>query len=271
MTKTDLHLVLGWATDEGWNPGRQDLEAFYAADPDGFFIKEVDGVPVAAISVVNHDPDNAFLGLYLCQPEFRGQGHGMDVWRAGLDHAEARCVGLDGVPDQQANYARSGFVHHGATVRYQGMVEAKTDPRIRVATEKDMPTLLARDTRATGVQRFAFSKPWFAVTTTRQTFVLVEGSQIIGLATFRQCHSGLKVGPLHAATAEDALTLLSAFRVVSPTGPLFIDVPGSGSDLANSLKAIGFEAVFETARMFKGPPPIANPPRFYAIATMELG
>lgn len=28
-------LMLEWAGREGWNPGRHDAEAFYAADPQG--------------------------------------------------------------------------------------------------------------------------------------------------------------------------------------------------------------------------------------------
>ena len=60
MTVTELELVLDWAADEGWNPGLDDAAAFYAADPAGFLIKEVDGQPVAAISVVNASVVNLF-------------------------------------------------------------------------------------------------------------------------------------------------------------------------------------------------------------------
>ena len=68
MSLAELELIIGWAADEGWNPGLEDASAFYAADPDGFFLKEVDGQAVAAVSVVNHSDDFAFLGLYLCRP-----------------------------------------------------------------------------------------------------------------------------------------------------------------------------------------------------------
>ena len=115
MSIEELEEVLGWAADEGWNPGLDDAKAFYAADPAGFLVKEVQKEIVAAISVVNHDPHFAFLGLYLCKPQYRGQGHGIDVWHAGIAHAGSRSIGLDGVPDQQENYARSGFVKCGST------------------------------------------------------------------------------------------------------------------------------------------------------------
>ena len=44
----EIALMLDWAADEGWNPGLDDAAAFRAADPDGFFVAEVDGEPVAA-------------------------------------------------------------------------------------------------------------------------------------------------------------------------------------------------------------------------------
>ncbi|WP_368074483.1 GNAT family N-acetyltransferase [Celeribacter baekdonensis] len=77
----DLVRVLDWARAEGWNPGLDDASAFWGADGDGFFVAEVEDQIVAAISVVNHDADFAFLGLYLCLPAFRGAGSAM---RSGL-------------------------------------------------------------------------------------------------------------------------------------------------------------------------------------------
>ena len=103
-TLRDLSLILDWAADEGWNPGLDDAEAFFAADPAGFFVAvdEQDN-PVASISVVNHTDDFAFLGLYIVRKEFRGRGIGLGLWKHALQHAGARTVGLDGVEAQQDN------------------------------------------------------------------------------------------------------------------------------------------------------------------------
>jgi len=271
MDLDDLDAVLGWAAEEGWNPGVGDAEAFYAADPQGFLIKEVEGQPVAAISVVNHDAHFAFLGLYLCRPAFRGQGHGLEVWRAGIAHAGARSIGLDGVPDQQDNYARSGFVKYGSTVRFEGLIDPSPDPRIHRAVPDQRPLLVARDADLCGMQRTAFAAAWFDHSATRQTLVLMNGAQVTGYATFRQCVSGTKVGPLCAATKDDAHALLAANPFAKPGAPCFVDVQGHDTPLAALLTGLGFEPVFETARMFRGAPPDAQPAPFQAIATMELG
>lgn len=271
MRLDDLERVLGWAADEGWNPGQEDAAAFYAADPEGFLIKEVDGAPVAAISVVNHDPEFAFLGLYLCKPDYRGLGYGMEVWRAGIAHAGERNIGLDGVPDQQANYARSGFAKYGRTVRYEGQISAASDPRIRRASPEDMPTLIARDADACGISRRAFATTWVSECSTRQTMVLWAGADITGFATFRRCRVGSKIGPLYAASETDALALLASNPFASSDAPSFVDVLEQGSAFATLLAKNGFDPVFETARMYRGVSPETKPARFQAIATMELG
>lgn len=80
-----------------------------------------EGEPAAVISVVRYGPAFAFLGLYICRPDLRGMGYGYRVWTARLAHAGQRTIGLDGVPDQQQNYARSGFVLAWNNARYEGV------------------------------------------------------------------------------------------------------------------------------------------------------
>lgn len=270
MTLSDLKTVLGWAAAEGWNPGLEDAEAFFCADPAGFFVKEVAGQPVAAISVVNHDTANAFLGLYICHPDFRGRGFGIEVWRAGKAHAGERCIGLDGVPAQQNNYVSEGFGGHGRTIRYEGTLDHATNPDVTVASMADMSALLALDLRTTGHRRDQFLTSWLAPTETRKTFVIRRAGSIAALATCRQCLNGTKVGPLTAYNQEDMQALLAA---AAPRygAPLFIDVPEQVTALHDHLLSNGFHPVFETARMYIGEPPIAELSPFYAVATLELG
>ncbi|NCO22298.1 MAG: GNAT family N-acetyltransferase [Rhodobacterales bacterium] len=263
MQADDLARVLDWAAAEGWNPGHDDAAAFLAADPAGFFVNEVEGRPVAALSVVNHDDDFAFLGLYLCRAEYRGRGLGLEVWQAGVAHAGGRTIGLDGVPAQQANYAKSGFAAAGGTVRFCG-----APPRGGPAqAASGLAPLMAADARATGMLRPRFATAWFTDTPARRTLMLSDG----GFATVRACGEGVKFGPFHATTPEAAWALLTSVPAEFGAGPVFIDVPDTASDLVALLRREGFVPVFETARMYAGPPPKGQPPAFYAVATLELG
>lgn len=269
MTRSELDLLLDWAAGEGWNPGLDDAAPFHAADPEGFFVALRGGAPVAAISVVNHDPTQAFLGLYICRPDWRGKGVGLELWTHALAHAGARTVGLDGVPAQQGNYARSGFLRAGGTTRWQGRLAGRADARVRVAMPDDLPALVALDRDAVGHGRFAFLTAWLSPTPARRTLVMEGSDGIAGFATIRLCRSGAKLGPVIAPDPGSGLALIRAAATEIDEDALSIDVP-DGGPLGPALAAEGFTPGFSTARMYRGPAPRRGP-TLQAVATLELG
>ena len=270
MQPADLTIALGWAADEGWNPGEDDAAAFLAADPEGFFIAEVDGQPVASISVVNHGGDFAFLGLYICRPDFRGQGIGFGLWQHALRHAGQRCVGLDGVPAQQDNYRASGFVGTGRTLRFEGLLAGERDPALRPVRAADIPALTALEAEATGYAKPRFNAHWLTDTATRRTWVLDVGGSPAGFATVRRCRRGAKIGPLVARDLDAATRLLRHCAAEAAPGPVAVDVPDSMAALSDWCAAEGLTVSFETARMYRGPAPV--PGRLvHTVSTLELG
>lgn len=270
MTPDELPLVLDWAAAEGWNPGLDDAAAFFLADPQGFFVAEHDGGPVAAVSVVDHGPGFAFLGLYICHPDFRGKGIGLALWKHALAHAGTRGVGLDGVAAQQANYARSGFRRVGSTTRFSGHVAGASGAGIRSARVEDLPMLLRLDAVANGYERHRFLSAWVAPSRMRQTLVLEDRGKVQGCATIRACREGAKIGPVIAPDADRAMSLVRAAVKLVPAREISIDLPESAADFRAQLVAQGFAQGFATARMYRGTAPQSGP-HLQAIATMELG
>lgn len=146
MTLPELEMVLDWAAAEGWNPGLQDAASFYAADPGGFLLGTIDDEPVASIFSIRYGAGFGFIGGYIVRPEYRGHGHGVAMWRAGMARLEGRNVGLDGVPAQQANYARSGFRLAHRNVRYEGRgSEVPAADRVLPLGPQDFAEVLAYD------------------------------------------------------------------------------------------------------------------------------
>ncbi len=261
-------LMLDWAAEEGWNPGLGDAAAFHAADPQGFFVAEVEGQTVAAISVVNHSDSFAFLGLYLCRPVYRGRGIGYGLWQHALAHAGNRTIGLDGVPEQEANYARSGFALAGRTRRYRGpLPEVDAAP---LAGAADGPAIALLDRQANGIDRPAFLAAWTAETGTRRTVVLRADAKVAGFATARLCREGCKVGPVIASRARDALDLAAGAAAALGQREAILDVPDDRTEFVSQLIKAGFTEDFATARMYRGPAP-ATGPALMSIASMELG
>lgn len=269
VSLSELETVLDWAAEEGWNPGLDDAAAFHAADPQGFFVALEDDTPVAAISVVNHSDDFAFLGLYLVRPGWRGRGLGFGLWHTAIAHAGSRTIGLDGVEDQQANYARSGFAHAGGTTRYGGRAMARRDPMIRTATEREIPALISLEASASGWPKPAYLAAWLRGTETRQTFLLEDNAGIAGFATIRRCRSGAKIGPLVCKDAEAARRLIE-HGAAALNADIMIDVPSTSTDLDALCREFGFTPGFRTARMYRGKAPATRHP-CYGVTSLELG
>ncbi len=271
MSVAELKTVLDWAEEEGWNPGHADAKAFHAADPGGFFLARNRNTPIAAISLVNHDPGHAFLGLYICRPKWRGRGVGLATWRHAIGHSQTRTIGLDGVEAQENNYRASGFHRTGSSLRHEGRWPACKSANIRAFAPSDLPVLIDLDATAGGFSRPKFLSSWLSPAgAIRGTRILLYQGTIVGFATWRACRTGTKVGPIIAPDAASALELVADIAELRSQGPLIVDLPEANTELRQELANAGFSVSFATARMYRGRPPVTDA-TLQAIATMELG
>lgn len=270
MSSADLGLAIEWAAGEGWNPGLDDAEAFWAADPAGFLIGEVGGEPVGCISVVAYGQAFGFLGLYIMRPEFRGHGCGLAMWRAGMKRLAGRNVGLDGVAAQQANYRRSGFQYAHPNVRFQGVGGGSTPKRAVDLADVPFEDVSAYDARHFGAPREAFLRTWIK-RPGGQALGVVEGNRLRGYGVIRPCRIGHKIGPLFADTPGIAESLFAGLAASVPGDPVFLDVPRPNGAAVALAESHGMTPVFETARMYTGGDPGLPTGRIYGVTTFELG
>ena len=274
MSAAELELAIEWATSEGWNPGLGDAGPFRAADPEGFLMAFVDGEPVASIAVVAYGETQGFLGFYIVRPEFRGRGIGWALWQAGMARLGTRSVGLDGVVDQQANYAKSGFVLQHRNTRYQGPVPQPTDApeTARAMTDEDFGPLTAYDAAHFGTDRSAFLRAWLFADGHVAKMVTDEDGAPAGYGVIRPALSGFKIGPLFAETPEIASELFDALaRMVPPGETIILDVPEPNAAAIALAKRHGLKPGFETARMVKGEAPSLPLDRIFGVTSFELG
>lgn len=273
MTLPELEMVLEWAAAEGWNPGLQDAASFYAADPGGFLLGTIDGEPVASIFAVRYGAGFGFIGGYIVRPEYRGKGHGMAIWRSGMARLEGRNAGLDGVPAQQANYARSGFKLAHRNVRYEGRGGAvpATD-RVLPLGPQDIDEAVLYDRAFFPDDRQQFMRCWLQQEGSVAFGVRDTGGELLGYAVLRPCRAGFKIGPLYAESQEVAEELMQALRGRVPADePVFLDVPEPNAAAVALALRHDMRACFETARMYTGDDPGLPLARQYGITTFELG
>lgn len=274
MQPDDLALALDWAAAEGWNPGLADAACFRAADPEGFLIAELEGVPIGCVSAVRYGDGFGFLGFYIVRPEFRGEGHGLALWQAAMARLQPGVVGLDGVVAQQENYRRSGFALVHRNIRYGAAAPrppALDDPPAVIpADEVPFIAIAAFDRRFFPAERDAFLRSWIHAPGHVARVVMGE-QRPRGFGVLRPCRDGAKIGPLFAEDPVAARALFAALLAEAPDGPVFLDLPEPNADAIAMATAAGMSPAFETARMYAGAAPALPLRMIYGITSFELG
>jgi GNAT superfamily N-acetyltransferase len=273
MTRPELEFALNLATQEGWNPGLQDAECFWAADPNGFWVGLWEGQPIACISAVAYGTEFGFIGLYIVRPEFRGRGLGWQLWQRAIAYLEERNIGLDGVLAQQANYQKSGFQLVYRNIRYQGLGQGSSAIHSSIVPLSRVPfaTLQAYDDRHFPAPRPAFLRAWVDQPGTL-ALGFVESDLLLGYGVLRPCQQGFKVAPLFAndATIAEAL-LVSLVSHIPERSPFVLDVPEVNLAALELAQNYHLEMVFETARMYTQGSPNLPLDHIFGITTFELG
>lgn len=270
LSPAEVGTLIDWAAGEGWNPGLQDAAAFRAADPDGFLGVFTDGQLAAGISAVAYGADFGFIGLYICRPDMRGRGHGKAVWDAGMARLAGRTIGLDGVPEQQANYRSMGFVPAYRTFRLSGraVIAADMPGSVSPITADLLPGVAAFDRLFFPAPRPAFLQAWLA--SPHFALTAIDGDAVRGYGVARACREGFKIGPLFARDQTTATALFAALSEACD-GDIHIDVPETNRGFTDFLLAGGMSKGFETMRMYVGAAPQTEQAGIFGVTSLELG
>lgn len=270
MERAELDLVIEWAAAEGWNPGVKDAECFYAADPEGFFIALLDGMPVGSISAVRYGADFGFIGLFIVRPEYRGRRTGLYLGRAALAHLEGRNIGLDGVLKKVENYKKFGFQYTYKNIRFEargGGGEVKLSEPL---DQFDFSDVVEYDERMFGVRRDKFLHAWL-----KQKAAVALGirgaGRLAGYGVIRPCRIGYKIGPLFADEPVMAEDLLNALAAHAAGSVFYLDVPEPNEAAMQLAERRSMKEVFATARMYSKTLPELPIEKIFGVTTFELG
>ena len=273
MTEKEVDgIAVELAAKEGWNPGIHDAACFYAADPRGFFVGELEGDPVATISAVAYDDHFGFLGFYIVKQRFRKHGYGMQLWRAALDYLGSRNMGGDGVLERIVDYETEGFKAYYRNRRYQGMglgqacFQGLSDIR-----DIDFERLASYDDGIFPAKRHKFLKCWISRPGTKG-YAVSEGGKLAGYGVVRPCYKGYKIGPLFADDSRTAGRIFDALRgEVPPDREVFFDTPEVNPGAVRLAEENQMKVVFETARIYSGGAPSVPLEKIYGVTSFELG
>jgi hypothetical protein len=271
MTRKDLDIAVEWAALEGWNPGLKDAECFYQTDPNGFFIGELNGEPIATISAVKYGNEFGFIGFYIVKKEFRGQGYGHKIWQVASDYLKNICSGLDGVVAQQESYESDGYVKAFNQFRFEEAdVKGARDSEILDIKNISFDKIVEYDNNVVKYNRNIFLSCWLNMEGTNSCGIMRD-DKIVGYGLIRACRNGYKIGPLFADDFIIAEKIYLALADYATGNTVYLDVPEAnkiGFELANKHVR---KYVFETARMYKNGWLNQETEKIFGVTTFELG
>lgn len=276
MRRDELDTLVDWAAAEGWNPGLNDAEIFWATDPEGFIAAELDGAMIGGGSIVSYGGRYGFMGFFIVHPDFRGRGLGNTLWHARLQRLIGRLeapavIGMDGVFDMQAYYAKGGFKFAVRDLRFETSAKSfPVSPDIHELAEIDFEAIDAYDRTHFPAPRSAFLKRWV---TQRGAHALgcVRDGELAGYGVVRPCRQGYKVGPLFADSKDIAEDLFRALSTRVSGTAIYIDIPEDNLAAMALAQRHGMNEVFGCAKMYYGPRPELAEDEIFAVTTFELG
>ncbi|MCY1396506.1 Acetyltransferase (GNAT) family protein [compost metagenome] len=281
MTRTELDQLIGWAADEGWNPGLHDAELFWATDPEAFLGAQLDGELIGGGAITSYSGQFGFMGFFIVRPAFRGHGFGNTLWHARCRRLRERLnpgatIGMDGVFAMQDYYAKGGFVFSHRNMRFRAEIGKRPattkGDNLGIVPLSSIPfeQLVAYDSTCFPAPRPAFLRGWIA-----QDDALAVGCRrdghLRGYGVARRCLEGYKVGPLFADDAPTAHALYLHLARFAAGGPLFLDIPKNNVAAMTLVREQGMSEVFGCARMYLGPVPEIAQERVFGVTTFELG
>jgi ribosomal protein S18 acetylase RimI-like enzyme/GNAT superfamily N-acetyltransferase len=270
MTIEDLRLALSWAKEEGWNPGIEDAVNFFCADPEGFFLGEIDGEPISCISVVKYPENFNFVGIYIVRPEYRAQGYGFRTWQDAFRRIPGQPAALDAVLAQVATYQKSGFQPAHSHLRYEGVIAGEIAEEVRDLNTIELDRLCHFDRRYFPSARRPFLENWITQPNARG-YAVVNDGELAGYGVIRKASEGFKIAPLFAENRPIAEKLYLSLATYAGGEPIYLDVPNCNRAAIEWVESYGMRSMFECVRMYKGKPPAIHWTGVFAVTSLEVG
>jgi len=275
----ELFTALKWAEEEGWNPGRYDLKAYYALDNSGFLMLTLDDMPIGVILALQYSTNFAFLGILIVKPEYRSLGYGAKLWCEALKKLKnCPSIGLYAVPQQVGRYESDGFIIQHKNDRFEFIKKEQAHVASHGPTtikSINFDKLNSCDMDYWGFPRGKFYEELLRYNDVHAYAIYDENEKkLYGYGLIRPCLDGYRIGPLYCEDFQSAITLTQVLLSKVPNGSkIFFDVPHINKYAAMFAEFFHCKRVpkKDTYTMFKGIIYNNNAEKCYGIASLEIG
>lgn len=247
----DLAAMHALAQQMSW-PHRPEDCAQLLALGDGVVAVDATGLTVGVGLRWSFGRDVGTIGLVLVAPDRQGRGIGRALMNALIADSGSRALMLNATAEGLPLYEKLGFVSAGLVRQHQGRLSVlppAPEVPLRRAVPADHAALCALDAAVFGADRSAVIRSLLAG---GDAWLLDRAGQPAGFAILRAFGRGMIVGPVVAASEDEAIALVAAAAKAAPSGVLRADVLGSAERLAAWLTAAGLPAIDTVTVMLRG-------------------
>ena len=270
MTPADVEPAAEAILRTDWGDRRRYLE-FVTAHPQARpFAADVDGA-IVGTGIVSLNGPVAWIGTVWVDPAFRRHGIGLALTRATIETAEdAGCRSLVVVSTDEGRpmYERLGFEVQTwyRILEAPGLHQEARDSRIRPFRPRDLDSMAALDTAATGEDRAHLLTAFATPATTR---VLERADGTLGGFVVRAPWGG---GATIAPRVEDAVAILDGRRIAAgPDRRVRAGLLTENAAGLEHLVAAGWTEAWRAPRLIRGDPLRWRPESIWGQFNHALG
>ncbi len=273
MSPDDLPLGRRLSAQAGWNQTEADWRRFLRLAPEGSFVAEWSGVPVATTIAFVFDAVG-WIAMVLVDQAFRQRGIATRLMSHAIEQLERRgvqTVRLDATPLGRPVYERLGFVAEYAVLRLQaarpragGSSAYEPLPATRVAEICELDRHLAGTDRSELIRALYDERPG-------EMTAVFSPRGPVGYATWRPGRRAAQIGPAIAREPEIGAAMLDQVLGRCPPDLVFIDIPADNAAAVRWAAARAFTIQREFTRMRRGRPISDFPAQLWACSGPEKG
>jgi predicted N-acetyltransferase YhbS len=274
LLESDIPAALRLRELAQWNQTENDWLRLLRLEPNGCFCATIDGEVVATTTTTTYRPELAWIGMVLVDPKRRQQGIATRLMKIALEYlAEAAVptVKLDATPRGCSLYRNLGFKDESLIERWVGIAGPREVTCSSLDTAARREALLF-DRHAFGADRSKVLEMLIDDCCVTPLVTTAADGQLTGYGLARPGSAAAYVGPLLAASTDEATYLLDGLLSQLSGQRIYIDLNSSFKDGQKILTERGFVKQRDLIRMFYGQASEAgSSPSIFAIAGPELG
>ncbi len=283
IKRVDPKLLHALSVSVGWPHRDSDWQMLLELGQGLAAVDEI-GRVVGTVMWLRYDADFAMICMLITLPRLQEQGAGSWLMEKAHELNKGAVFGLNATREAKRLYRSLGYGYEQKILRCQGEAtpealvpgmtasSAKVDGAIRPLAAEDHGSLLRLDQAATGHDRSAVFQ---ALLPASRGQVLVRNDEIVAFALCRPFGRGHVIGPIIAASEDDAIAVSRPHVEAHAGSFLRADTPASNTVFTNFLVGSGMQIHDSATSMGLGRPPFtprsATGPRRIALASQAIG